>query len=217
MPVSSDSLSATTLALLGQSDITGDVLNTALRLAGAVSQFESNSNPQSMQDDGGPGRGMYQIEPESAKTAVNRMDQLLENVPVLEAYPWVQRLRDNGYDVVAADLTAGEQTELFLLDQLRDGDAPFIKTVKADSPSDWFDYWSKNWWRKSNPSDEETAHRRERWDRDVLPGLLNRQQEASDAGVQGFATDLMGKQTQVAARNGLSPDARMMGDVLRYG
>lgn len=35
--------------------------------------------------------------------------------------------------------------------------------------------------------------------------------------VNGLATDLMGKQTQVAARNGLSPDARMMGDVLRYG
>ena len=35
--------------------------------------------------------------------------------------------------------------------------------------------------------------------------------------IHGLATDLMAKQTQVAARNGLSPDARMMGDVLRYG
>jgi hypothetical protein len=41
-------------------------------------------------------------------------------------------------------------------------------------------------------------------------------QQTAEA-INGLATDLMEKQTQVAARNGLSPDARMMGDVLRYG
>lgn len=41
--------------------------------------------------------------------------------------------------------------------------------------------------------------------------------EKTTEATHGLATDLMAKQTQVAARNGLSPDARMMGDVLRYG
>ena len=150
-------LSPEILDVLGQKGIEGEDLDTLLNLAKAISDFESNSDVSAVQKDGGPARGMYQYELPSAKTAVNRATNF--NVKA----PWLQKLKENNFDVVEAGLNNQEQTELFILDHLG-AINNFTKTIKENNPSKWFDYWTK-YHKRAEPTEEE----RIRWESMNVP------------------------------------------------
>ena len=146
-------LSPEILDVLGQKGIEGEDLDTLLNLAKAISDFESNSDVSAVQESGGPARGMYQYELPSAKTAVNRATNF--NVKA----PWLQKLKENNFDVVEAGLNNQEQTELFILDHLG-AINNFTETIKENNPSKWFDYWAK-YHKRAKPTEKE----RERWEK----------------------------------------------------
>jgi hypothetical protein len=84
--------------------------------------MESNNDVNSIQLEGGPGRGLFQYERQTdtteqgaAETAYNHaIDAGLD-----PNTPWLVDLKAANYDVVEAKLTAQQQTDLFVLDQLR--------------------------------------------------------------------------------------------------
>jgi hypothetical protein len=154
-------LSPEILDVLGQKGIEGEDLDTLLNLAKAISDFESNSDVSAIQESGGPARGMYQYEQTSAKTAVNRATNF--NVKA----PWLQKLKENNFDVVEAGLNNQEQTELFILDHLG-AINNFTKTIKENNPSKWFDYWAK-YHKRAKPTEKE----RERWEKMNLTSTSN--------------------------------------------
>ena len=145
-------------------------IDGALIIAGGTSQFESNNDVNAKQSLGeeqdeseeyGLARGMYQYEPESAKTAYTRANTALrkanDNPKDTQTYalPWLTKLKENDYDVVKAGLTAQEQTDLFVLNQLEApirGSKGFIaatndivNATSADAMSEEaYNYWLHN-------------------------------------------------------------------------
>jgi hypothetical protein len=121
-------------------------IDGALIIARGTSQFESNNDVNAKQSLGkekdrlgkyGVARGMYQHEPESAKTAYTRANTALGLAPQgkdtppcrSDTLPWLKDLCVAKFDVVKAKLTAQEQTDLFVLDQLM---APLANKVDVD-------------------------------------------------------------------------------------
>ena len=140
-------------------------IDTALRLASAIAAFESNSNPVARQalDNGGVGvgSGMYQYEPPSAKSAVSRARRVLG-----EDTEWLNKLETNNFDIVKAETSAQNQTDLFLLDHLLAGDTNFIETVRDNTPANWFEYWGR-YHKRADTTDKE----QQRWNKSILPNF----------------------------------------------
>lgn len=91
---------------------------------------------------GGPGRGLFMFEPDSLKTAANRYKRFAKknDLPIPQ---FVSNIRKGDRD--ASKLSADQQKEIFLVDQLeRRGGKDLKATLAGNLPLDKF--WRKNVW-----------------------------------------------------------------------
>ena len=133
----------------------GDSINldNALKFAEIVSSFESINNPNAIQDNDlqKRGRGLFQFERnfstrnQGAETAVNRVENFDPSIP------WLSKFKNTTFDVVEADLTPQEQTELFIINHTVHGKANFIDTTNNFNPNTAFEYYKKYHYGGKNP------------------------------------------------------------------
>ena len=137
-------------------------LDNALKFAEIVSSFESDNNPNAIQDNDlqKRGRGLFQFERnfskrnQGAETAVIRARRFNPNLS------WLSKFKNNTFDVVEAELTPQEQTELFIINHTS-GPGNFIDTTNNFNPNTAFEYYKKYHYGGKNPPKKDSKRYKE--------------------------------------------------------
>jgi hypothetical protein len=94
---------------------------------------------------GGPGRGLYQYEIESLKTAVNRVFNFCkkrgERIPA-----WIEGIKKD-WDITK--LTSKQQSYIALIDMLERKNFDLMKAIQSDK--ELVEQWGKGWQTKNDP------------------------------------------------------------------
>jgi hypothetical protein len=98
---------------------------------------------------GGPGRGLYQYEIESLKTAINRVFNFCkkrgEKIPA-----WIEEVKKD-WDITK--LTSKQQSYIALIDMLERKNFNLIKATQSDE--ELVEQWGKGWQTKNDPKKKE--------------------------------------------------------------
>jgi len=98
---------------------------------------------------GGPGRGLYQYEIESLKTAINRVFNFCkkrgEKIPA-----WIEEVKKD-WDITK--LTPKQQSYIALIDMLERKNFDLIKATQSDE--ELVEQWGKGWQTKNDPKKKE--------------------------------------------------------------
>lgn len=103
-------------------------------------------SPKQTQLGGGPGRGLYQYEPDSLKVALNRVDNYLSRKR-LPKPDWISVLKGK-YD--ATILSAKQQSFIALIDLLERSNFDIIRATKSDK--NLAEEWGRGWNTKNDPA-----------------------------------------------------------------
>ncbi len=140
-----------------------------MQIADTISQVESGNNPFAKQKGGGPGRGKYQYEADSAGPASNRLGDI---APIVgydnPSWNTVEGTSD------FSQLTETQQDILFLADKLASGDVDLASLSSGRTSSK--DFWLDNHWRGK---DSERSARSAHWDETVE--AMKRKEKERDA------------------------------------
>lgn len=112
----------------------------------SVSYLESKRNPKAHQMGGGPGRGLYQFEGESYKTALKRKERFNKRNGIKTPHEYYDAKGD------ASKLSPAHQKALLLWNHREAGDTKFDEINEGKYKDAWLDYHWKGW-----KSDEERA------------------------------------------------------------
>lgn len=141
-----------------------------------IAYHESKLDPTAMQQGGGPGRGLYQFEAPSLRTALRRAfntilsskDMPLTNDPVKLKKAGVPSYMINAYhskDPDASKLSPGQQSAVLLFDYLQKKNTDIDEVTQGNQTINSF--WYNSHWAGSKQSDQETkTARRESFSRD---------------------------------------------------